>query len=175
MLGTMLAHRSWRVRSLPNDARKCATGPTRLTVNIETYRTPRRKNEKGHSMYSTLAILKKGQSFRLDEIKGLLVDSCDVMGQELSLAGNRLSVDGVFHVEQEDGSDVLSESDEIAKRYGLAAAGATTRFALWADDDPDMDYFNTWLMLVERLQKTNKFVFFDSGVGGPLDLGRLPT
>jgi hypothetical protein len=67
------------------------------------------------------------------------------------------SLDLVWH----NAGHVVEESNEIAERFGVPSQGCRARFEM-AGDDPDMELFNDYLLINERLQDTGKFVIFDT-------------
>jgi len=115
-------------------------------------------------MYTTLAMLKPGATLAMREIAEIVEAACEIASHGLDENENGLMIRSegcTLHVSLEHGDDVAIESDEIATRYALPCKGSNRRLSIWADDDPDMDLFNHWLILVEGLKKTGNFVLFD--------------
>jgi hypothetical protein len=67
--------------------------------------------------------------------------------------------------------DVLEESAELARSFAAShpeksrISCAKTRFELSGDEDPDMDYFNDFLFVIEALQRLGNVYHFDPGAG----------
>ena len=56
---------------------------------------------------------------------------------------------------------VVDESNEIAEQFAIPCAGCHTRLEM-SGDDPDMELFNDYLLINERLQETGQAVIFDT-------------
>jgi hypothetical protein len=115
-------------------------------------------------MYSTLIMLKPRFSFTPDDLHRLVQDvaassqrTVDRSGNRLRLSGRSGSIDITFN----GASYVIRESDEIAVRFGVPSNGCESRFEM-AGDDPEMELFNDYLLINERLQEMGGFVIFDT-------------
>ena len=63
-----------------------------------------------------------------------------------------------------NGQHVAEESAEIAEEFQVPCQGCEARFEM-SGDDPDMDLFNDYLIINERLQEAGSFVIFDPNQG----------
>jgi hypothetical protein len=115
-------------------------------------------------MYDTLIMLRPEASFTVDELYRIALDVVKTGSGTVVRQGNLVSVSaggGQIHVGWSDAAHVVEESNEIAEKYGVPSQGCRGRFEM-AGDDPDMDLFNEYLIINQRLQKTGKFVIFDT-------------
>ena len=122
-------------------------------------------------MYETLLILKKDQTFSLEDMDKVVAEAASFGVAKYSREGHsfNLSVDGGFlNIGFSDHSDVLLESNEMAEIRGIDCAGATQRFEISGqaqDFDAHMDLFNEYLNICQTLNATGKFVIYDSQEG----------
>ena len=115
-------------------------------------------------MYDTLIMQKPGTSFTVDELHNLVLDLMQFGDAEIERNGSHVRValgsaflDIIWH----DAPHVLKESAEIAQEFGVPSDGCTARFEM-AGEDPEMELFNDYLLINERLQETGKFFIFDT-------------
>jgi len=69
-----------------------------------------------------------------------------------------------LEIRENSDSYVPEECHEIADQLSLPCREFRTRYEI-AGKDPDMELFNDYLLLAERLQKTGQFVVFDCNRG----------
>lgn len=115
-------------------------------------------------MYNTLIMLKPGASFTVDELHALVVDVMKSGEAVVEREGSHVRVtaaSGSLDIAWHNAAHVVEESDEIAERFGVPSHGCKSRFEM-AGDDPDMELFNDYLLINERLQASGKFVIFDT-------------
>jgi hypothetical protein len=115
-------------------------------------------------MYDTLIMLKPDASFSVDEVHALVVDVMNSEAAAVEREGSRVRVttgSGSLDIVWDDAGHVVEESNEIAERFGVPSQGCRARLEM-AGDDPDMELFNDYLLINERLQATGKFVIFDT-------------
>jgi hypothetical protein len=115
-------------------------------------------------MYDTLIMLKPDASFTVDELHALVVDVMNSKAAAVEREGNHVRVttgSGSLDIVWHNAGHVVEESNEIAERFGVPSQGCRARFEM-AGDDPDMELFNDYLLINERLQDTGKFVIFDT-------------
>ena len=73
-----------------------------------------------------------------------------------------------FHIVRDQGSHVIEESQEMSARYGSSTGKQTrisecsARFDIQGNDDPEMKYFNDYLLMVESAQKLGEVYAFDA-------------
>ncbi len=76
--------------------------------------------------------------------------------------------DCIFYVDHDRSAHVVEESAELAEEFGEDTgkqdriAACTSRFDIRADDDPDMNYFNDYLYIVESCQRLGEVYPFDT-------------
>ena|SRR5215510_3775574 len=76
-----------------------------------------------------------------------------------------------FYIEWDSGRNVLEESHEIAQRFSVSAeqaqriASCDCRISTSADDDPNMDYFNDYIFVLETLESFEGVILFDPDTG----------
>jgi hypothetical protein len=115
-------------------------------------------------MYETLIMLKPGAAFTVDELHTVVVEVLRSGRGVVERKGSRVRVtagSGSLDIAWHDAAHVVEESNEIAERFGVASQGCRGRFEM-EGNDPDMELFNEYLLINERLQKTGKFVIFDT-------------
>ena len=118
-------------------------------------------------MYETFAMLKSDRAFSLDELEGMAREVADSGDAEVSRSGPavRLTAGESFLEIRENRDDyVAEECQEIADQLSLPRQEFRTRYEI-AGTDPDMELFNDYLLLAERMQKTGQFVIFDCNQG----------
>jgi hypothetical protein len=84
-------------------------------------------------------------------------------------SGIRIQFPGFgFSIVKDGASHVIEEAKEISTRYGTATgkqhriSDCNTRFDVQGDDDPDMEYFNDYLYIIEAAQKLGEAYAFDN-------------
>lgn len=115
-------------------------------------------------MYDTLARLKPGESFTVEDLHRLVVEVTRATSAAVERTNQLVSVTlkgGRLDIGWSNAAHVLEESNEIAEQFGAASRGCKGRFEM-AGNDPAMELFNSYLLINERLQKTGKFVIFDT-------------
>ena len=115
-------------------------------------------------MYDTLIMLKPDAAFTVDELHALVVDVVKSGEAAVERKGSHVRVaarSGWLDIAWHNSGYVLEESNEIAERFSVPSQGCRARFEM-AGDDPDMELFNDYLVINERLQATGKFVIFDT-------------
>lgn len=115
-------------------------------------------------MYDTLIMLKPGSSFTADDLHRLLLDVTQSGAVSVEREGDRFRVfagTGQLDIGRNDAAYVAEESTDIAEKFGIPSRGCHSRFEM-TGDDPDMELFNDYLLINERLQATGKFVIFDT-------------
>jgi hypothetical protein len=118
-------------------------------------------------------ILVKDESFELKEIEQALKayyakkSSEDKVHfhNESHLLVN-MGDDYYFHFQLDTSEGVLQESKEIAENYkGVkdksVIASCKSRVEFWGDEDPDGDYINDHMILLEQLLQNDKLLIFD--------------
>lgn len=118
-------------------------------------------------MYDTLIMLKPEASFTVDQLYALVMEVV-ASGEaivERDVEAIRITTDSAtLNIDWNDDAHVIEESHEIAAEFGVPSQGCPARFEM-AGDDPDMDFFNDYLIINEKLQATGKFVIFDTQEG----------
>ena len=130
--------------------------------------------------YELIALLTDDADFTIGRLAELLrdefsADPAATVGLEAhpSGAGRRVAVhwgDWSLRAFWEDEPHVLEEFREIADAFAGSRpdreriAGCRRRITLAADDDPDMDHFNDYLFIMERLGRQEGVILFDPKV-----------
>jgi hypothetical protein len=115
-------------------------------------------------MYDTLIMLKPDASFTVDELHALVADVTRTKSAAVEREGSHVRVavgSASLLIAWHNAAHIVEESNEIAERFGVPSQGCRARFEM-AGDDPDMELFNDYLLINERLQATGKFVIFDT-------------
>ena len=115
-------------------------------------------------MYDTLAMIKPDASFTNDDLQRVLLAVTRSGSETVAQTGTGFQIhlgQALLRINRGDEPHVVAESDEITKQFGSPCRGCRSRLEM-AGDDPNMDLFNTYLLLNERLQDTGKFVIFDT-------------
>ncbi|MGB1765106.1 hypothetical protein [Alloalcanivorax xenomutans] len=118
-------------------------------------------------MYDTLIMLKPEASFTVDQLYALVMEvvASGEATVERDVEAIRITADSAtLNIDWNDDAHVVVESNEIAAEFGVPSQGCPARFEM-AGDDPDMDLFNDYLIISEKLQATGKFVIFDTQEG----------
>jgi hypothetical protein len=118
-------------------------------------------------VYETLAILKPTATFSLDDLERIVRDVAASGDAEVSRSGRTVRiVRGEAYLEISENSDdyVPEECNEIADQLSIPRQNFPKRYE-FAAEDPDMELFNDYLLVAERLQKTGNFVIFDRNQG----------
>jgi hypothetical protein len=121
-------------------------------------------------MYEALAYLKPGPAFSLDELERVVRDVARSGEAEVSRSGRtvRLELGGaVMEITENCEPEDLAVCRGIAERYSVPCDGCTACFAFFAED-PEMELFNDYLLVLERLHRTGRFVVFDYTQGEQL-------
>ncbi|SMG09462.1 hypothetical protein SAMN05661096_00217 [Marivirga sericea] len=118
-------------------------------------------------------ILVKDESFELNEIEQALKIYYAKKGSrdrvyshnERHLLVN-MGDNYYFHFQLDTGEGVLQESKEIAENYKgdkdkSVIASCKSRVEFWGDEDPDGDYINDHMYLLEQLMQNAKLLIFD--------------
>lgn len=114
-------------------------------------------------MYAILAMIKDGVRFSSDDLHDVLLDITRTGKASLTRNGNLfhlVSGDGTLDLAIANEPHVEIESNEIAESYSIPCQGSCSRIEM-SGDDPDMELFNDFLLINERLQATGNFVIFD--------------
>ncbi len=118
-------------------------------------------------MYETLIMLKPDQQFSMTEMEQLVQDVCSNGQAQVSLSGETLHVEdsgAVLMISFSDGDWVAEEAQELAQRKNLPTQGVTVRYEMNGRDE-DMQLYNDYLLINERLDATGKFIIFDQFTG----------
>jgi len=76
--------------------------------------------------------------------------------------------DYIFRLDFDRSPHVLEEAADIAARFGANTgkqqriAACTSRFEVRADDDPEMNYFNDFMYIIEASQRIGEVYAFDT-------------
>ena len=115
-------------------------------------------------MYDTFIMLKPDASFTVDELHEIVINVMKTRSAVVEREGNHVRItasSGSINITWHNSAYVFEESKEIADRFGVPSQGCRARFEM-AGDDPDMELFNDYLLINERLQATDKFIIFDT-------------
>lgn len=115
-------------------------------------------------MYDTLIMLKPNARFRLDDLQALVSDVATAGGRVIELDADcvRLVADtATIVIHWSAASHVIQESNDIAKRFAIPCAGCHIRLEM-SGDDPDMELFDDYMLINERLHETGQVVIFDT-------------
>ncbi len=118
-------------------------------------------------------ILVQEESFQLQEIEQVLKNyyAKKGLGDKVSFHSENhllvdMSNDYYFHFQLEMSESVLQESKEIAESYKgnkdkTTIASCKSRVEFWGDEDPDGDYFNDHMFILEQIMKNEKLLIYD--------------
>jgi len=118
-------------------------------------------------MYQTIAMLKPGCAFSVTDMHALVKEVASSGSGSLSQSGttSKLSSSANYlTIGFSDAPHVAVESKELADTYGLPCGQSTKRIEI-CGNDPDMDLFNDYLIIAEKLHGTGKFVVYDLAEG----------
>lgn len=79
--------------------------------------------------------------------------------------------DCVFYITHDRSPHVVEESAEIAEEFGAETgkqdriAACSSRFDIHSDEDPEMNYFNDFLYVIESSQSLGEVYAFDPNAG----------
>lgn len=114
-------------------------------------------------MYDILAMIKPNAAFSLDEMANVLQQVCKSGDGNLAQDDTTFTIsanEAELHVGFSDEPHVLEESNEIAAEFDIPCSGCAARYEM-SGDDPDMELFNDFLLINERLEESGCFVLFD--------------
>jgi len=126
-------------------------------------------------------ILVKDESFELNEIERTLEAyyAKKGSGDNVYFHNDRhllVNMEGnyYFHFQLDTSEGVLQESKEIAENYKgdkdkSVIASCKSRVEFWGDEDPEGDYINDHMYLLEQLMQNDKLLIFDFRNGVFLD------
>lgn len=115
-------------------------------------------------MYEALVMLKPGNTFSVDEMEALVkkVTAATVRRESDSVIVETESAG--FDIDYNDEPYVVEESIEITGDSGIDCYASTVRFEVQGED-PEMELFNDYLLVMETLDKMDKFVIYDPTEG----------
>ena len=119
------------------------------------------------TVYETFAMLKPTAKFSLDELERIVRSVAESGGAEVSRSGRKLRMsigEAVLEIGENSDYYVAEECNEIADQLSIPRENFPTRYE-FAAEDPELELFNDYLLVAERLQKTGKFVIFDCTQG----------
>ena len=114
-------------------------------------------------MYDTLILLKPGAAFSVDEMLEVVQSMAATGGGSVTRKGSAVRLTtpaGHIEITLNSSSYVVEESNDIAERFDIPCRDCTTRYEM-SGEDTDMELFNDYLIINERLQKLGRFVIFD--------------
>jgi hypothetical protein len=118
-------------------------------------------------MYDTLIMLKPDATFSLEDMESILRDVAESGEGLVERQGTSIflrSSDSYLQIDFNNEPFVIEESKEIAADRDIACGECAARFEM-ASDDPDMELFNDYLLVNERLDETGNFLIFDQAEG----------
>ena len=118
-------------------------------------------------MYETLIMLKPGGQFSLEDMLHVVRDVASSGDACVERTGDGILLEegtAMLGISFSDAPHVADESGEIASQFHVPCQGCAARFEM-SGDDPDLDLFNDYLIINERLQETGLFVIFDPNKG----------
>ena len=118
-------------------------------------------------MYEMLIMLKPDATFSCDEMATILRNVGQLSGKTVECLGTSVTLksgDAYLQVDFSNAPHVIEESKEIAVACDIPCHRCAVRFEM-NGDDPDMDLFNDYLLVNERLDSTGNFFIFDPSEG----------
>ena len=115
-------------------------------------------------MYDTLVMLKPGSTFTVEEMLEVVQKVAAGGVGSVTRTGSTIRLEtaaGYFELTLNTSDYVIEESNEIAQQFGIACRDCASRFEMTGQDS-DMELFNDYLIINERLQALGKFVIFDT-------------
>lgn len=114
-------------------------------------------------MYDTLIMIKPGATFTVDEMLDVVQSVSATGAGSVELNGSTIRLTsgaGILEIAPNSSSYVVEESNDIAERFKIPCRDCTSRYEM-SGDDAEMELFNDYLIINERLQERGKFVIFD--------------
>lgn len=120
--------------------------------------------------YQTLILLRRDSGASLRRACESLEQSGAFHASILSLRSDHIALDFAdwrLSIRLASGAHVIEESRDIVQRYGsdrddqAVLATCDTRFELDGGADPDMEHFNDYVLIVERLTDAFRGVAFE--------------
>jgi hypothetical protein len=116
------------------------------------------------AMYDTLIMLKPNATIRIEDVHRLVSEVAASGECRIEHDGSCIHlIDGSASlvIGWSDAPHVIEESNDIAKQFAIPCTGCHTRLEM-NGDDPDMELFNDYLIINERLQETGQVIIFDT-------------
>lgn len=114
-------------------------------------------------MYESLIMLKRNTTFFLDDLEIMVREVAASSAGTIERRNTSIilkSADAFLQIDFNNAPHVIEESKEIAKNCNIACAECVSRFEMYGDD-LEMELFNDYLLINERLNDTGKFFIFD--------------
>jgi hypothetical protein len=115
-------------------------------------------------MYEVMAMVKAGHSFSMAELEATLRKLAKAGDATVEKVDDQTLVlhleEGVLEITRNADERVRLESDEIAEEFDMDCAGSSVRYET-SGDDPDLELFNDFVILMEWLEATGHFAIFD--------------
>ena len=125
-------------------------------------------------MYETLILVKPGKDLPFSEIESIARTIADTGDGLFKSSPRRLAIvledEAELKIQLNDSADVLVESKELAAKTGIVCDKVTVRFEV-SGEDPEMDLFNDYMMILEEIHATGKVILIDPVEGQELGLG----
>ena len=120
-------------------------------------------------MYETLIMLKPETRFSVDELERVVRDVAAGGTGAVERNGSSIILKtpaSYLQIDYSEAPSVLEESEEISRRFGLECRRCRSRFEMHGED-VDMQLFNDYVLINERLGSTHKFFIFSQAEGKP--------
>src|SRR5687767_13744404 len=104
-------------------------------------------------------MLKPGESFTPKEMAAIVREIASSGDGEFESQGSSCIIrgqDAYLQIDYQSAAHIKEESEEIAEQFGIPCAACTVRYEM-EGDDPDMLFFNDYLLINEKLYATGKF------------------
>ena len=127
----------------------------------------------GYIYYCNIGLIPTGSTTSLESLKTQLEERLSKQGRPFHSLINgshlRVKIEGyAFDIHYVDGAHVLEESGDMARYYQgddpdakASIARCAARFELSGDDDPNMDYFNDSVTILETWESMGIVHIFD--------------
>ena len=128
---------------------------------------------KGGYNYQYFILIRNDEYFNLNQIEQSLKEYNSKKGPQKNIFFHddkhllvEMGSDYYFHLQFDVSTDVLQESREIAESYKgnkdkNVISSCKSRVEFWGDEDPDGEFFNEHLFILEILSKNDNLLIYD--------------
>lgn len=118
-------------------------------------------------MYETLIMLKEGEEYSPQQMHELVKGICgsgEAVFEVIDTSCVMRDGESFIRIDYSSAPDVAIESKEIAAYAGMDCSECKIRYEM-NGQDMEMLLFNDYLLVLDKISATNKFLIFDSAQG----------